>query len=114
MTRSVALRIEDALGAMTAAEQFVVGVPYAFADDEKSLYAVEYCFIVIGEALRHVPEDVQAAHPEVPWREIAGMRNRIAHDYLGVDRELIWRTVTEEFPVVVPLLRRVLRSVQDE
>lgn len=114
MNRRIALRIRDALDAMEAAEGFIDGAPRAFVGDLKTLYAVEYCFIVLGEALGHVPDDVRAAHPEVPWREIAGMRNRIAHDYLGVDRELIWRTVTNEFPAVRPLLQRALRSLEDE
>ncbi len=108
MTRPASLRIRDALDAMEAAERFIDGASHAFEGDEKTLYAVEYCFIVIGEALRHVPDDVRSAHPEVPWRDIAGMRNRIAHDYLGVDRELIWQTVTDEFPTLRPLLHRAL------
>ena len=88
------------------------GAPRAFEGDEKTLYAVEYCFIVVGEALGHVPTDVRADHPEVPWREIVGMRNRIAHDDLGVDRDLTWQTVTEEFPAVRPLLQRVLDGLE--
>lgn len=69
---------------------------------------------MIGEALRHVRDDVRAAHPEVPWREIAGMRNWIAHDYFGVDRDLIWQTVTDEFPNLRLLLHRALADLDSE
>ena len=108
MRRSTADRISDALEAMAAAERFAEASAPLFEGDEQALYAVRYAFVVIGEALGHVPDEVRAAHPAVPWRQIVGMRNRIAHDYLGVDRDLVWRTVTEEFPVVRPLLQAAL------
>ena len=111
MSRPAADRIRDALGAMDLAERFVSGVPVNFEADDRALYAVLYCFVVIGEALRHIPERVQSGHPAVPWRDMIGMRNRIAHDYLGVDRVLVWRTVVEEFPKVRPMLERVRDAV---
>ncbi len=90
----------EGFGARLAFEEFV--------RDEQVLYAVEYCFVVVGEALRHVPDAVRAAHPEVPWRSIVGMRNRIAHDYLYTDHALIWETLHAEFPALRQLLREVL------
>ena len=112
MSRPTADRVHDALGAMDLAERFVQGVPTDFDGDDRALYAVLYCFVVIGEALRHVPEAVRVSHSGVPWRDMIGMRNRIAHDYLGIDRVLVWRTVCEEFPLVRPLLQDVLTSLE--
>lgn len=109
MKRPVALRLRDALAVIDRATEFVgdLGVD-AFSADEKAVYAVERCFTVLGEAVRHVPDDVRASHPDVPWRLILGMRNRITHDYLYTDREMMWQTVRGDFPVLRPLLQRVL------
>jgi uncharacterized protein with HEPN domain len=68
------------------------------------MYAVIRAFEIIGEAARKIPEDVQKANPGVPWREIAGMRNKLAHEYFGVNAEVVWRTVQEDLPVIIPAL----------
>ena len=122
MTRAVSLRIRDALDAMRMAEGFsaragqaVEGMTLeAFTQDTKTAYAAGRCFTIIGEALRHVPETVRNEHPEVPWRDILGMRNRIAHDYLRTDQELIWQTIHQDFPTIRPLLVSVLDQLDGE
>ena len=53
---------------------------------------------IIGEAARNVPDDFAAAHPEVPWPRIAGLRNRIVHDYFGLDLEIIWQILQTDLP----------------
>ena len=53
---------------------------------------------VLGEAARQMPEDFVAKHPEVPWRTIAGLRNRIVHDYFGLDLEIIWQIISQDLP----------------
>jgi len=55
-----------------------------------------------------VPEDLHNANPEIPWREIAGMRNKLTHKYFGVNTEVVWRTVQEDLPVIIPALRKML------
>lgn len=108
MKRPVAQRVQDALDVMDRAEAFVGEMrPDEFAADDRTVFAVERCFTVLGEAVRHVPDDVRAAHPDVPWQDIIGMRNRVTHDYLYTDREIIWRTVRVDFPALRPLLERV-------
>ncbi len=112
MTRRVAQRVQDALDVMDAAADFIGDAqPHEFAADQKTVYAVERCFTVLGEAIRHVPDAVREAHPDVPWSEIMGMRNRITHDYLYTDREMMWRTVRADFPALRPLLQRVLDTL---
>jgi uncharacterized protein with HEPN domain len=70
--------------------------------------AVSYLFGVIGEAAHHVPDEVAAAHPELPWAEMRAMRNVVAHQYLGVMLETLWKTATEDLPGLVDPLRRLL------
>lgn len=113
MKRPVRMRVQDALDVMDRATGFIGDAqPHEFATDEQAVYAVERCFTVLGEAIRHVPDDVREAHPDVPWREILGMRNRITHDYLYTDREMVWRTVRADFPALRPLLLHVLDTLE--
>ena len=78
MKRRVAQRVQDALDVMDRATGFIgEAKPHEFSADEKTVYSVERCSSVLGEAIRHVPDDVREAHPDVPWSEIIGMRNRI-------------------------------------
>lgn len=69
----------------------------------------------IGEAARHVSRAFQAEHPEIPWSDIVGMRHKVVHDYLAVDRKVVWRTVTEDLPeLIVQLERLVPADVMEE
>jgi uncharacterized protein with HEPN domain len=80
-----------------------------FFEDEKSKYAVMRALEVIGEAARKIPENVRDSAPEIPWREIAGMRNKLMHEYFGANMKVVWRTVQEDLPVIIPLLKKMLR-----
>jgi len=59
---------------------------------------------VIGEAARQVSAEFAAAHPEIPWAIITGMRHKLVHDYLGVDEDIVWQVVTTDLPSLVAAL----------
>ena len=63
---------------------------------------------VIGEAARRVSEEFQTGHPEIPWRQIIGMRHRIVHDYLRVDEDILWQVVTSDLPELLSSLEELL------
>jgi len=65
---------------------------------------------LIGEAATHVPDDVRAAHPEVPWRMIVATRNRLIHSYLGIDNDTLWSIVIADVPALLPRLRALQQS----
>ena len=68
---------------------------------------------LIGEAATHIPGHVRAAHPDVPWRAIVGLRNRLAHGYLTVSDHVVWTTIQEAVPSLVPSLRKVLNAADE-
>jgi uncharacterized protein with HEPN domain len=70
--------------------------------------ALTYWLQVIGEAARHVSDPYQQAHPEVPWRAMIAMRNRIVHDYLGIDDAVVWETVSRRIAELILLLEELL------
>ena len=75
------------------AMRFVHAVSFEdFQDDEEKIFAVVYALGVIGEAARHIPKSLRDKHSEVPWKDITGMRDKVIHDYLSVDLNVVWRS----------------------
>lgn len=79
-----------------------------FRDDEKTVDAVVRNIGVIGEAARHVPQDVQERYPDVPWPQMSGMRNVVIHDYSSVSVPIVWQTVKRNLPPLIPMLEEIL------
>ncbi|HLZ68940.1 MAG TPA: DUF86 domain-containing protein [Dehalococcoidia bacterium] len=91
--------------------QFVEGMTVEdFRGDLRTLHAVAYNFGVLGEAASHVPLALRRRYPAVPWQEIRGMRNIVVHMYFGISVDTLWNTLTDDFPVVTPILERMLRE----
>ena len=112
MTRHVALYIKDILQNMRDAEQFIEGISYQqFVDDKKTFNAVVRAIEVIGEAAKNVPLTIRTQYPAVPWKEMAGMRDKVTHFYFGVDREAIWIAVKERIPSLTPIIEQILKGL---
>jgi len=93
------LLIEDMLASIRKIERYTSGMNQeVFRQDEKTVDAVVRNLEILGEATRQMPEDFTARHSDVPWRQIAGLRNRIVHDYFGLDLEMIWQVIRNDLP----------------
>lgn len=105
------IRMEDILEATDRISRYIRGMSFgAFSQDTKTVDAVIRNLEVIGEAARHIPPDFEARHPEIPWSRMRGMRNVLAHEYFGVDLSILWQTVTQNLPPLVPLLKGALEA----
>ena len=113
MKREIGDYIQDITDAMNKAMQFVEGMEYEdFIRDDKTLFAVIRVIEVIGEAVKNIPEEVKKEYPEIPWREMAGMRDKLIHGYFGVILKRVWKTVKEEIPPLKPLFEKILIKME--
>lgn len=79
-----------------------------FLQDDKTIFAVIRALEVMGEAAKNVPDSIRDKYPQIPWRDIAGMRDKLIHHYFGVDLKTVWKTVTRDLPALNPSLVKVL------
>jgi uncharacterized protein with HEPN domain len=84
-----------------------------FSKDETLKRAFVRSIEIIGEAAKHVPDDFRALHPEIEWRAMAGMIDRLIHGYFGVDYELVWDVVVNKIPVLREALAAILEGLDE-
>ena len=108
-SRDWRLRLQDILESIREIERRTKGMTFEeFAKNQTTIKAVLYDFIIIGEATRNVPKEIQSRYPLIPWRLMAGMRNVATHEYFQVNLSRIWATIREDLPTLVPQLQEVL------
>jgi len=105
----------DIVEAAEKAVEFVRGMTFEqFLIDDRTLFAVVRALEIVGEAAKRVPESVRGRYPAVPWSTMAGMRDKLIHDYFGVSKPVVWKTATEDLPPVVPVLRQIVSDLSSE
>ena len=103
--------LQDMLSNAERAIQFAHGMSYeAFAKDEKTVYAIIRAIEIIGEASQKIPNEIRTKYPEIPWREVSAMRNKLVHEYFGINMEVVWQTIHDDLPMLVPALKEVLKK----
>jgi uncharacterized protein with HEPN domain len=107
--REIGDYIQDMVDAINKAIKFVENMSYKdFVQDDKTIFAVLRALEVVGEAVKNIPPEFREQYPEIPWRDMASMRDKLIHAYHGVRLEVVWATVKEEIPPLKLVFEKIL------
>jgi uncharacterized protein with HEPN domain len=81
-----------------------------FVQDEKTFDAIVRNLEIIGEAAKRIPPQMRARYPDVEWNKIAGLRDIVAHEYFGLDEDILWDVVQNRIPVLLDRTRQILAA----
>jgi uncharacterized protein with HEPN domain len=110
--RNSKLLIEDILEASEKIRLYLNGYSFeTFSDDSKTIDAVIRNFEIIGEAANRIPSEFKEDHENIEWYRIIGFRNRIVHDYMGVDLSIVWNIYESFLPKLTSDLKVILKSL---
>lgn len=111
-TREYRDYLQDILEAIQDIADFTKDMSFeAFAGDKKTINAVIRSIEVIGEAAGKIPKTLRNRYPDVPWKKIVSMRNKLIHEYFGIDLEILWKVVTEDVPSLRAPIEKMLHDL---
>ena len=115
MKRDYSLYIKDILDCIERVEEFVGDMNFdEFLVDDKTSSAVVRKLEIIGEATKNIPKSITQKYEEIPWKEMARMRDKIIHFYFGVDYEIVWNVIKERLPEIKPTILQILEDMKKE
>jgi uncharacterized protein with HEPN domain len=103
--------LKDILNSIDDIENFIGSMSFEeFKKDRKTINAVVRSIEVIGEAAKNIPRALKDKYKGVPWKKMAGMRDKLIHEYFGIDVEILWKTVKEDIPPLKEPIQKILAS----
>lgn len=112
MTREYKLYIQDILDAIEEIEKYVGGMDYdQFLDDSKTKSAVVWKIETIGEASKNIPQTIKTKYKEIPWKDMARIRDKIAHFYFGINYKIVWKVIKEDLSRIKPVIIKILSEL---
>jgi len=105
--------IKDIINSIDEIEEFTANMIFkSFVEDKKTVNAIIRSLEVLGEAAKKLPEEIRKKYPDVPWKRMAGMRDKLIHEYSGVDLEIIWKTIKEDIPSLEHSIKKMLKNLE--
>ncbi|MHA1973342.1 MAG: HepT-like ribonuclease domain-containing protein [Candidatus Hodarchaeales archaeon] len=115
MRRDTGDYIEDIINAIDKALKFIEGMSYdVFVKDDRTIFAVIRAIEIIGEAVKNISDDIKEEYPEIPWKAMAGMRDKVIHGYFGVDTKVVWNTVQKRLIELRPIFEEISKRLEEE
>jgi uncharacterized protein with HEPN domain len=109
--RNLKLLLEDMLDSALKIKRYTTNLNYdSFSEDDKTIDAVVRNFEIIGEAANRITHDFRIKYPEIEWNRIRGFRNRIVHDYFGIDYEIVWTIIENDLENLIKQLEFVISN----
>ena len=109
--RNWILYLYDINDAISSIDEFIAGMTLEeFSRDKKTISAVRDQIMIIGEAVNHLPDEILSEYPQVPWRDIVGMRNVLVHSYFRTDPELLFLVATERLKSLILIISAMIKK----
>ncbi len=113
MKKEIRIFLEDIKESIDRIEEYTQGMNKEhFMEDIRTQDAIIRRLEIIGEAVRNIPEDFRNKYPDIPWKQIAGMRDVLIHGYFGVNLERVWAVVERDLPELKPKVLRILQEAK--
>ncbi len=111
--RDLIFLLDDMLESALKIKRYTANLDFeSFTNDEKTIDAVVRNFEIIGEAANRIDPDFRTLHPEIEWKRIRGFRNRIVHDYFGIDYEIVWTIVENDIEELIDQIEKLIKASQ--
>lgn len=110
-SKNIKLFLVDILEAIGNIKEYSKNISYEeFAADKKTTDAVVRNLEIIGEAVKNIPDGIKAKHSEVNWKAVAGMRDKLIHEYFGVSNQIVWETIKNDLPLLEQQVKKILEE----
>lgn len=115
MKREFRLYLDDILESLVLIEEFVADMDFEqFFADEKTKNAVVKRIEIIGVATKNIPKHIWDKYRDLPWKQMARMRDKLSHEYFGIRYDIVWKVIKKRLPEIKPRIERILKDMEAE